>query len=53
MLASSRHLFPLTEANARKTVESGLDRLIISIDGTTQETYKEYRVGGNPYADRM
>ena len=27
----------LTEENARKTVESGLDRLIISIDGTTQE----------------
>jgi radical SAM protein with 4Fe4S-binding SPASM domain len=24
-----------------------LDRLIISIDGTTQETYKQYRVGGN------
>jgi radical SAM protein with 4Fe4S-binding SPASM domain len=27
-------------------VESGLDRLIISIDGTTQETYQQYRVGG-------
>ncbi len=26
----------LTDANAKKTVESGLDRLIISIDGTTQ-----------------
>ncbi len=31
---------------ARKTVESGLDRLIISIDGTTQQTYQSYRVGG-------
>jgi radical SAM protein with 4Fe4S-binding SPASM domain len=30
----------------KKTVESGLDRLIISIDGTTQETYQQYRVGG-------
>ena len=27
-------------------MESGLDRLIISIDGTTQEVYEQYRVGG-------
>jgi radical SAM protein with 4Fe4S-binding SPASM domain len=27
-------------------VESGLDRLIISVDGTTQEVYSQYRVGG-------
>jgi len=45
--ATSTNAHYLTEANARKTVESGLDRLIISIDGTTQETYKQYRVGGN------
>lgn len=37
----------LTDDNARKTIESGLDRLIISIDGTTQETYEQYRVGGD------
>ncbi len=36
----------LDEENARKTVESGLDRLIISIDGATQETYQAYRLGG-------
>lgn len=36
----------LTDENSRKTVESGLDRLIISIDGTDQETYQQYRVGG-------
>lgn len=36
----------LTEANARRTIESGLDRIIISIDGTTQETYQSYRIGG-------
>lgn len=36
----------LHSENARKTVESGLDRLIISIDGTTQETYQQYRIGG-------
>ena len=37
----------LDEENARKTVESGLDRLIISVDGTTQEVYESYRKGGN------
>lgn len=37
----------LTEENARQTVESGLDRLIISIDGTTQDVYSSYRIGGN------
>jgi radical SAM protein with 4Fe4S-binding SPASM domain len=37
----------LSDENARKTVESGLDRLIISVDGTTQETYEQYRIGGN------
>ncbi len=36
----------LNDENARRTVESGLDRLIISVDGTTQETYGQYRVGG-------
>jgi radical SAM protein with 4Fe4S-binding SPASM domain len=45
--ATSTNAHYLTEENARKTVESGLDRLIISIDGTSQEVYKQYRVGGN------
>ncbi len=36
----------LDEKNARRTVESGLDRLIISVDGTTQEVYEQYRRGG-------
>lgn len=36
----------LTDEKARQTVESGLDRLIISVDGTTQEVYQQYRVGG-------
>jgi radical SAM protein with 4Fe4S-binding SPASM domain len=45
--ATSTNAHYLTEVNARKTVESGLDRLIISIDGTTQETYEQYRVGGD------
>ena len=36
----------LNDENARKSIESGLDRLIISIDGTTQEVYEQYRIGG-------
>ena len=36
----------LNDANAKKTVESGLDRLIISVDGTTQEVYEQYRKEG-------
>ena len=44
--ATSTNAHYLDEATAKKTVESGLDRLIISLDGTTQETYESYRVGG-------
>ncbi|MBX2894890.1 MAG: SPASM domain-containing protein [Cyclobacteriaceae bacterium] len=44
--ATSTNAHYLNDAAARKTIESGLDRLIISIDGTTQETYEAYRVGG-------
>jgi MoaA/NifB/PqqE/SkfB family radical SAM enzyme len=32
--------------NARKTIASGLDRIIISIDGSTQEVYEQYRKEG-------
>ncbi|WP_031527308.1 radical SAM/SPASM domain-containing protein [Dyadobacter crusticola] len=45
--ATSTNAHYLTDEKARKTVESGLDRLIISIDGTTQDVYQQYRVGGN------
>ncbi len=44
--ATSTNAHYLTPELARKTVESGLDRLIISIDGTTQDVYSSYRVGG-------
>ena len=44
--ATSTNAHYLNDENARKTVESGLDRLIISIDGTTQDVYQQYRVGG-------
>ncbi len=36
----------LNDKNAEATVRSGLDRLIISVDGTTQEVYQQYRRQG-------
>jgi MoaA/NifB/PqqE/SkfB family radical SAM enzyme len=45
--ATSTNAHYLNDAVAKRTVESGLDRLIISIDGTTQDVYQQYRVGGN------
>lgn len=44
--ATSTNAHYLNDENARRTVESGLDRLIISIDGTTQDVYQQYRIGG-------
>ena len=44
--STSTNAHYLNDANARATIESGLDRLIISIDGTTQDTYESYRIGG-------
>ncbi|MBR2195838.1 MAG: radical SAM protein [Salinivirgaceae bacterium] len=37
----------LTPELCRNLVASGLDRLIVSVDGTTQEVYEQYRVGGS------
>lgn len=53
-IASEQNIYTATSTNAhflddetaKKTVESGLDRLIISIDGASQETYESYRIGG-------
>lgn len=36
----------ITNANAQKIIESGLNRIIISVDGITQDTYEKYRQGG-------
>lgn len=36
----------LTLDLSKRLIESGLDRLIVSIDGTTQDVYETYRVGG-------
>ena len=53
--ASDRDIYTITSTNghflhdeiSKATVESGLDRLIISIDGTTQDVYEQYRKEGN------
>jgi radical SAM protein with 4Fe4S-binding SPASM domain len=53
--AKSKHIYVststnghfLTSENARKTIESGLDRLIVSLDGTDAEAYEQYRAGGD------
>lgn len=45
--ATSTNAHYLKEEAAKQTVESGLDRLIISIDGTSQDTYESYRIGGD------
>ncbi len=50
--ASDRDLFTLVSTNgnidynAEEVVNSGLDSMIVSLDGTTQETYNKYRVNG-------
>lgn len=37
----------LTTENCRKLIMSGLHKLIISVDGTTQESYEKYRQKGS------
>lgn len=52
--ASDKKIFTSTSTNAHfideevaeEIIASGLDKLIISMDGTTQETYEKYRVHG-------
>ncbi|MBK8225972.1 MAG: SPASM domain-containing protein [Flavobacteriales bacterium] len=44
--ATSTNAHFLDDAKAEATVRSGLSRLIISLDGTTQETYAQYRREG-------
>jgi len=54
-LASERNIYTqsstngqfLTERVCRGLVNSGLDRIIISLDGADQETYQVYRRGGD------
>jgi radical SAM protein with 4Fe4S-binding SPASM domain len=36
-----------SEKDAEDMILSGLDKLIVSLDGTTPETYSKYRIGGD------
>ncbi len=45
--ATSTNAHFLNDKNAKATIKSGLSRLTISIDGTTQETYESYRKQGS------
>lgn len=54
-LAADKKIYTITSTNghffknremAEEVVKSGLSRLIISIDGVSQESYEHYRVGG-------
>ena len=45
--ATSTNAHFLNEANAIRTIESNLDKLIVSVDGTTQEVYEKYRINGS------
>ncbi|NJN25690.1 MAG: radical SAM protein [Cyclobacteriaceae bacterium] len=44
--ATSTNAHFLTPENAKKTIASGLNRIIVSLDGTGQATYEKYRIGG-------
>lgn len=46
IVSSNLNIPRLTPQGAEEIVRSGLDRLILSIDGVTQEVYARYRVGG-------
>ena len=44
---TSLHLNNLSDEQVKGFVTSGLDKLIVSVDGATQEVYEQYRVEGN------
>ncbi len=37
----------LNDEKIERLVKSGLDKLFVSLDGATEETYSKYRIGGN------
>lgn len=47
MTVISTHLNLLDEETAEALIDSGLKKLIVSLDGATEETYSTYRVGGD------
>lgn len=47
VMLSSNLSQKLTDDYIERLVRSGLDRLIVGLDGATEETYNKYRRGGN------
>ena len=50
--AKSHRVYVATSTNAHfmdpeKILESGIDKLIVSVDGASQETYEKYRINGD------
>lgn len=45
--ATSTNAHYLNDKNSKAVVESGLKRMIISIDGIDQDSYGKYRIGGS------
>jgi radical SAM protein with 4Fe4S-binding SPASM domain len=45
--ATSTNAHFITQDNAEDVVKSGLDQLIISVDGVSQDVYEQYRVHGD------
>lgn len=45
-IVSSNYAMRLSEERLTKLITSGLDYLIVAVDGITQKTYEKYRVGG-------
>ena len=45
--ATSTNAHYLSPEKARATVASGIHEVLVSIDGATQETYEQYRIGGD------
>lgn len=46
VISSTNAHFINKQENVDRLVASGLDGLILAVDGTTQEVYEQYRVGG-------
>lgn len=45
--ATSTNAHFIDEKKAEEIVQSGLDRLVISLDGLTQKSYEQYRINGS------
>jgi radical SAM protein with 4Fe4S-binding SPASM domain len=48
-VATSSNLNILNEKKAEALIESGLDMLVVSLDGASPEVYMKYRIGGDFY----